>query len=507
MSVNDHDQKPLLDRTGETVTEAPLSFIDNYAPPSSGRSPQNTWLQTAFYMTAQMAGVGVLGMPQATQQSGYLGLPLLVVTAAVCMITANLLGSIMMRMDQAAIRDYPSIGGAAFGRAGAALATASQYSTLAGVSVVFLLLAGNFLNGIVCAVPARFFTVLVGFTMIVLLIAIPVMKVRTDRFSLFFFFFLSQEVRFLAYLGVVTTAVAAWYAIVLALVYYFDGPCYNAVPGVAPVCAACQHDVFQLSIASGFSVFSFAFGGHSSIPNFFVEMKHPRHFYRTTAVVYPTVLLLLYLPMAAVGYVAYGRGLAQSSFNTVLDTILFFQPSQRVSYYVINAVLIVHLLCALPIILTPVCLRFQRALIADKAARMARSWQMVVVRVSVIASLTVVAIVVPYFLPMISIVTDISVVFSVYIFPAIFYWKLRTHWRHGAVLTVLQRAGLVLIILYGLLGSALGLREAIPGLIGAVQQTGNPFANIFTFGCPVANATNSSVPFADSVCILLNATV
>ncbi len=75
--------------------------------------------------------------------------------------------------------------------------------------------------------------------------------------------------RFLAYLGVITTVVASWYAIILALIYYTGGPCAND-PLIAPVCTACQHDVFQLSIASGFSVFSFAFGGHSSIPNFFV---------------------------------------------------------------------------------------------------------------------------------------------------------------------------------------------------------------------------------------------
>jgi hypothetical protein len=212
--------------------------------------------------------------------------------------------------------------------------------------------------------------------------------------------------------------------------------------------------------------------------------------------------LLLYLPMAAAGYVAYGRGLDNSSFNTVLDAILFFDPSQRISYYIINAILILHLLCALPIILTPVCLRFQRALIRDKHARMSRSWKMILVRVVIITILTIIAVVVPYFLPMISIITDVSVVFSVYIFPAIFYWKLRTNWKRGAVFTVFQRIGLVLIIVYGLLGSALGLREAIPGLIGAVSSSGNPFANIFTFGCPGVNATGANVSHVDAVCIL-----
>ena len=62
--------------------------------------------------------------------------------------------------------------------------------------------------------------------------------------------------------------------------------------------------------------------------------------------------------------------------------------------------------------------------------------------------------------------------------------------------------GLSLIILYGLLGSAFGLKIAIPGLIDAVKKGGNPFANIFEFGCPPPSAVNNSVN--DTICILNN---
>ena len=66
---------------------------------------------------------------------------------------------------------------------------------------------------------------------------------------------------------------------------------------------------------------------------------------------------------------------------------------------------------------------------------------------------------------------------DVYLFPCLFYWKLRTtHWP--------QRIGLVLIMLFGLAGSATSLMSAIPSLIHDIQNGGNPFANIFTFGCP-----------------------
>lgn len=95
---------------------------------------------------------------------------------------------------------------------------------------------------------------------------------------------------------------------------------------------------------------------------------------------------------------------------------------------------------------------------------------------------------------MVSILTAISVVLSVYVFPALFFWKLRTSVaRNGMVKTVFVRIGLVLIICFGLTGSALSLYSAIPQLIDAVQQNGNPFANLFTFGCPaVVNATNAT---------------
>lgn len=76
---------------------------------------------------------------------------------------------------------------------------------------------------------------------------------------------------------------------------------------------------------------------------------------------------------------------------------------------------------------------------SKQSLRNSRSLPMILVRVCVISTLVLIAVVVPYFLPLVSIVTDISVVFSVYIFPAIFYWKLRTNWRkNGCFMSILQ---------------------------------------------------------------------
>ena len=333
-----------------------------------------------------------------------------------------------------------------------------------------------------------------------------------------------REVKFFAYLGVLTTFVATIMAVALSISYYYKGPCLTASP-VKAVCSACEHDLVLTTIASGFSVYSFAFGGHSSIPNFFMEMRHPRHFYKTTAVVFPTALILIYLPMAITGYLAYGRGLDQAT-GTILDAILFYDPSSHPYIVAVNVILTLHLLTALPILTTPICLYFQRAFIKTKAKRFSRSLPMILTRAIIIAVLTLIAVVFPYFLQMISIVTDLSVVLrsllffslcfpsllsfftssfsltlSVYIFPAVFYWKLRTNSRkHGVVKTVFVRIGLVLIIAFGVAGSGFGLANAIPSLIHAVKTGGNPFKGLFSFHCHSGGGTAPS--FNDSVCII-----
>jgi hypothetical protein len=67
MSLNDTEKDSLLlSHTDEHLIEAPSSLIEPYAPPSSGRAPTNSWFTTSFYMVAQMAGIGVLGVPAAT---------------------------------------------------------------------------------------------------------------------------------------------------------------------------------------------------------------------------------------------------------------------------------------------------------------------------------------------------------------------------------------------------------------------------------------------------------
>ncbi len=96
------------------------------APPHDGLST----VVTSFFMVGQMIGVGMLGSPVATAQSGWLGLVLLCACCAITWTSANLLGLMMVRMrkEGRAVRDFPSVGSFALGRVGHIAATAGHSS-------------------------------------------------------------------------------------------------------------------------------------------------------------------------------------------------------------------------------------------------------------------------------------------------------------------------------------------------------------------------------------------
>lgn len=154
---------------------------------------------------------------------------------------------------------------------------------------------------------------------------------------------------------------------------------------------------------------------------------------------------------------------------------------------------------------------FERVIIKGHVSG-TRSWKMALNRAIILVVIVLVAMLIPYFIPLMSIgnlhihhkekqnnffpsfnnkktkknkknkVSDISVVAVIYILPPILYWKMKndvlTGWKG-----LLMKIGCVFIVLYGLTGSAFGLKVAIPELINAVRKGGDPFEGFFTFAC------------------------
>ncbi len=429
-----------------------------------------TWVTAAATMVAQMVGIGMLSVPVATAQSGWVGAGLLVLCALLTWISANLLGAVMKRTRRG-VRDYASVGQFAMGRVGKWAGGFGQYSLLVGASVSFIILMGNLMHGLVCVVPKRIWSMVFALIALLIILAIPALK----------------KAKPVAIFAVATMWSAVLLIVGLSAYFLASKTCEGAVCE-----ATCATDVALASIGGGFSVYTFAFSVHASIPNFFAEMAAPSEVGKSFVLAYGGALLLFGLPLLITTYAAFGRGLLDPAVlaGSVVDALTLFGPSSfGPAVVAVKAVLIAHLLTALPIILTPIALALERGLLKGHVAG-TRTLRSAAVRVAMVATICLVAIVLPYFLPVLSIVSDISVVLVIYVLPPLFFWNVESGLVQPRSKRYALRAGLLLLMAFGLAGSALGLKVAIPALVRAIETGGNPFQDFFLFQCP--NSTLSA---------------
>lgn len=293
-----------------------------------------------------------------------------------------------------------------------------------------------------------------------------------------------KKARPLAIFAVGTMWSSVLMIVVLSIIFLAQKECKAA-------CPSCQTDVVLSSIGNGFSAYAFTFSVHASIPNFFAEMRTQSEIYRSNAIAFTSAFFLFALPLCVFSYKAYGQGMLHVS-GTVLDAISLYTPEFQGAVVAVRAILVGHLVFALPIILTPVCMLFERGVLRNHVVG-TRSLGMVLVRAVIIAVLTLIALLIPYFQPLMAIVSDLAVVSLIYVFPPLFWWRLNAaELRPATAKNIFTKIGLICVVLYGLAGSAFGLQIAFPALIKAIQNGGDPFANFFTFGCSaLANKTGT----------------
>jgi len=95
-------------------------------------------------------------------------------------------------------------------------------------------------------------------------------------------------------------------------------------------------------------------------------------------------------------------------------------------------------------------------------------------RTIIMVCLVIIALFFPYFLNIMSLVSCISVSLSGYILPCFFYWKICKP-------SMGEQIWLVFIVLFGTLGSIVGIILSTQDLIKNVQQNPDPFKGLFKF--------------------------
>eukprot|EP01079_Euglenida_sp_SAG-EU17-18_P006285 gene6285-6100_t len=108
-------------------------------------------MDTAMALGGVMAGVGVLGNPEALSQGGWVGVTSLFVCALVAYICTRVyLYEIMQAIEAKGIGivDFSTVGRAAFGTGGSIATHVSQNVTLSGVTVIFLVVFGILMHDV-----------------------------------------------------------------------------------------------------------------------------------------------------------------------------------------------------------------------------------------------------------------------------------------------------------------------------------------------------------------------
>ncbi|CAO2179338.1 unnamed protein product [Urochloa humidicola] len=98
--------------------------------------------RTCLNLTNAVSGIGVLSMPYAVSQGGWLSLALFALVGALCCYTGTLIER-CMRADPDAIRSYPDIGEFAFGPTCRRTIAFFMYVELYLVAISFLVLEGD----------------------------------------------------------------------------------------------------------------------------------------------------------------------------------------------------------------------------------------------------------------------------------------------------------------------------------------------------------------------------
>ncbi|KAH9709559.1 Aa trans domain-containing protein [Citrus sinensis] len=126
----------MKDNTNEEIMES-----QNQLQQPQQRSEGTTFLRTCLNGLNVVSGVGILSIPYALSQGGWLSLIILFLVAVLCWYTGLLLRRCMDANPL--IKTYPDIGDLAFGCKGRAMVSILMYLELYFVAVEFLILEGD----------------------------------------------------------------------------------------------------------------------------------------------------------------------------------------------------------------------------------------------------------------------------------------------------------------------------------------------------------------------------
>ncbi|KAM0952814.1 putative amino acid transporter, transmembrane domain-containing protein [Dioscorea sansibarensis] len=383
--------------------------------------------RTCLNMANAMSGVGVLSMPYALSQGGWLSMAVFFMVAGVCCYTGILIQRCMESSQR--VKTYPDIGQHAFGNKGRITIAFFLYLELYLVAVSFLILEGDNLDKLFPNLRLR----MLGFT------------IQGKQMSVILAGLVVLPTTWLRNLGVLAYVSVGG---VLALMILLGCLLWT---GVADVGFHESGRLFNLSgMPTVLGLFFVCFTGHAVFPTLHTSMRDGSQFSKVLLISF-ILCTLIYGPMAIFGYLMYGDNLeSQVTLNF---------PREKIYTKVAIYTTIVNPLTKYALTATPIATAIEESLRWNTK----RSTS-VLIRTLLLISTILIALTVPFFGYLMAFIGSfLSVTVSV-IIPCICYIKIYQYYRENW----LHKSIIVGITLFGFLVALVGTYTSVVNIINSL---------------------------------------
>ncbi|KAA0203465.1 hypothetical protein HAZT_HAZT010689, partial [Hyalella azteca] len=322
------------------------------------------YLMVAYFLVTTVVGAGFLSLPKAVANTGWIGIPLILLFGGSVGFAVTRLGRTWLILEERwpkyrepARQPYMDMAEKAFGTIGRRICFGCVMFTLVGDGIAFLVLMAGMVNSI-----------------------IPAVSVLVSIFA------------------VVATGVTI---VAILIQLFLDIPLHPDPQYPNPTIK---------SFFLGFSAIVFAFGGVSVFPTLQNDMANRREWWKSVIIGF-AVIFALYLPVTIAGYVIIG---VDVSSNILLDASSGVNITIAITLNVVN-LLMTYIICFNPV---------AQALEDICNVPNSFNWKRVLLRTAVVVFEVFFALAVPDFGAILNLIGGSTISILSFIFPPLMYMRL-----------------------------------------------------------------------------------
>ncbi|KAK9053360.1 hypothetical protein SSX86_029993 [Deinandra increscens subsp. villosa] len=382
----------------------------------------SSFFNTCFNGLNALSGVGILSVPYALASGGWLSL-LLLFSIAISTFYTGLLIKRCMDTDTT-IRSYPDIGDRAFGKTGRVIVSVTMNIELYLVATGFLILEGDNLSNLLPEMDFNLYGIQVeskkSFVVIVAAIILP--TIWLNNMSILSYISASGVLASLIILGSIL-----W-------VGEFDGVGFQEKGEI----------VNWKGMPPAISLYAFCYCAHPVFPTLYTSMRD-RHQFSKVLLVCFVFCTITYSSMAVVGYLMFG--------SHVESQITLNLPTDKISSRVAICTTVVNPIAKYALMVTPIVNSIEERFLCNT-----RKFSLLM-RTTLVISTVVVALALPFFGYLMSLVGAFLSVTASIVLPSLCYLKISGTYKRFGYEVVLIGFIVVIGILVAVVGTYTSLAD------------------------------------------------